>query len=132
MKQTSIDAYYKVMESGLLSKRRKQVYEFIFQNGPVSMHHTWRSIAPHLATGGISTRFSELERMGLICASGYEMDIISKQRVVLWEITDQDYVPKLEQKKVEYIYACESCGQWSYENGGCCLFSKQIKAKVCK
>lgn len=68
---TSIQAYNKIVENGLLSKRRLQVFEFIVNNAPCTQKQAWEHFrADHhsgaSSGGGITSRFVELERLGVI------------------------------------------------------------------
>lgn len=88
MRRTSIDAYNKIKNTGLLSKRRFEVYDFIFNHGPATARQAWQAICPHLATGGITPRFSELKQLGVIIEVGKIVDEVSNQEVYLWDVTE--------------------------------------------
>ena len=66
-RETSIEAYHRVKESGLLSELRLRVYEILCHHGPMTagemLEYTNKKI-PH--SGVYTTRFSELQRWGAI------------------------------------------------------------------
>lgn len=95
MRQTSIAAYHEIENNGLLSKRRCQVYDFIFKNGPVTCRETIKSISSLLGQNvtitysSFSSRFSELERMGVLTVIGKKLDPDTKHEVMLWDVTSK-------------------------------------------
>lgn len=109
MRQTSLEAYRLAESSGLLSKRRLEVFKDICENGPCSMNSTWRRIAPNSANGSITTRFSELERMELIVQVGLELDKHSGMKVALWDVTGKS-PKKLEVNRATgFTLGVEAC-----------------------
>lgn len=71
-RQTSIDTYNKIKSSGLLSRMRWKVYDFLYSNGPMTCRelmmamHLKEKKAFVVAGSSLSTRFSELERQGVV------------------------------------------------------------------
>jgi len=71
MKQTSIDAYKHLVEKKILVKWWKRVYSIILYYGPITQKQVCQKIrnidAKFSRDGGtVTTRFSELERWGVI------------------------------------------------------------------
>lgn len=91
-RQTSIAAYRSIKENGLLSKRRWEVYDYLFVNGPCTALRVWREVAPKSANGGITTRFSELKRMGVVQEVGETKDATG-MRAILWDVTARLPIP---------------------------------------
>lgn len=99
--QTSVDAYYRNLESGLLSVRRRQIYEAI----KVSTDHgepdvTTQEVYRDFQTtyrwknlNSINGRFSELESMGIIEACGVRTCRATGERAKGWRLTNRDAVP---------------------------------------
>lgn len=87
-RDTSIEAFNKIRDNGLLSKRRMQVYEYLFEHGPCTAKQVTGNLRQGLQdSGGYNTRLSELRRMGVV----KEVDKIvcpeSGQKVILWDVT---------------------------------------------
>lgn len=92
MRQTSIDTYNEIKNSGLLSKRRMEVYDVLFHHGPMTandlvrhnkLHH------PYANQTGWNARFSELERMKAIKEVGLKKDDVSGNECIVWDVTDE-------------------------------------------
>lgn len=93
-RRTSAIAYNTIKENGILSKRRWQVYDVLFNNGPLTANQminlfTQQYKHYHLTnTGSLATRLSEMRHMGAV----YEVDEIdcpiSSHKVILWDVTD--------------------------------------------
>jgi|SRR5882724_6462229 len=100
-RQTSIDAYHEVLESGLVGKRQKQVYDILYRKGPLTANQTWNVLSSEI--GGLRfdsntrARFTELRDLEIIQEVGEVIDPITKKRVILWDVTDR--VPIKPEKK---------------------------------
>jgi hypothetical protein len=81
-RQASREALAAVQTSGLVGKRQKQVYEFVFENGPC----TAESISTVIEGGW--KRLSELESMGLVRQVDRKGFGKSRTRVVRWDVTE--------------------------------------------
>ena len=103
VRDTSSLAFRSVMKSGLVSKRRKQVYEYVYKNGPVTCRQAMKDLAKQFVLGGssFSTRFSELKRQGLIHEVGSTNDPDTGHKSILWDVTNNE-PKKLEQPKTKY------------------------------
>jgi hypothetical protein len=118
MRQTSIETYTEILRSGLLSKRRLEVYDVLFHHGPMSANDLIRHNKihhPNANQTGWNARFSELERMGAIKEVGTKKDEVSGNECVVWDVTDAlpiklETVPKRELKK-ELINKIVSLGK---------------------
>lgn len=87
-RQTSIEAYTKAKESGLLSELRLKVYEMLCLHGQLTANEVRIHASQHNVNSGVfSTRFSELERMGVIKAIGTRKCSVSGHNALVWEIT---------------------------------------------
>lgn len=107
---TSIEAYYKVKDSGLLSKLRFKVFEIICQYGPMTANEMRMYASPDVNSGVFSTRLSELERMRVVNVVGVRACKTSGYNAMVWDITGDTpikLIPKKykskEQKKKELI-----------------------------
>lgn len=112
IRQTSINAYLEIKEKGLLSKRRWQVYEVLYQHGPL----TGREVNKILATarGNNSSTFigrlSELRDLGIVYECGEKFDSETNQTVLLWDVTDKLPIKLEKQKRIK----CKHCGGRGY------------------
>lgn len=95
MRETSVEAYEKIKASGLLSKRRWQVYDILFRCGPL----TARQIAEDFGVPGGWKRCSELQEMGLIREVGTRVDSKTQQTVLVWDVTVADTPRQLPQRQ---------------------------------
>lgn len=92
-RDTSVEAFKIIRENGLLSKRRMEVYKYLYENGPCTAKQVTGNLRQGLQdSGGYNTRLSELRRMGVV----KEVDKVkcdeSGQMVILWDVTSE--IPK--------------------------------------
>ena len=92
-RQTSIEAYHEVMESGLVGQRQRQVYEILFRYGPLTANQTWNALRDKIGKdfrfdSNTRARFTELRNLGLLYEVGTTQDPITRKRVILWDVTD--------------------------------------------
>lgn len=106
MRQTSIETYNTIRDSGLLSKRRFEVYQALYLYGPMTANDLVRHQKeqnPNANQTGWNARFSELERMGVIKEVGTKKDEVSGNECVTWDVTDAlpGKLEKLDRKKLK-------------------------------
>lgn len=106
MRQTSATAYNEIKNSGLLSKRRFEVYQALYLYGPMTANELIRHFKVHRPEGNqtsYNARFSELERMGVIKEVGTKKDDVSGNECILWDCTDAlpGKLVKLDRKKLK-------------------------------
>lgn len=92
IRQTSIDCYNKIKANGLLSKRRLEVYEILFKNGPLTANEIVRiakASYPDVNPSSFHARLSELKKYGVIIEIGEKKDIISNNTCYIWDLTDR-------------------------------------------
>jgi hypothetical protein len=98
IQETSIAAYNKILENGLLSKKRLEVYREIFRYQPISINKLIMNLAKEgQNTGCITGRISELQALGVIEPWGTEIAPTGHE-VMLWRTTD-NLPGKLPKKK---------------------------------
>jgi len=83
VRQTSAEAFRVITETGLLSKRRLQVYEHLYHNGPLTAKQL--SLALHFSAW---KRVSELRRMGCVRELGVVVCEYTGHKVLQWDVTD--------------------------------------------
>ena len=103
MRDTSIQTLNEIKASGLLSRRRMEVYEVLFYHGPMTQNETvryYQRVYPGCNAAGWNARFAELERMNAIQEVGRKNDEISGHEVTVWDVTSRLPVP-LDKKKTK-------------------------------
>jgi len=85
-RQTSIDCYNQIKQEGLLSKRRLQVYESIYNYAPCTASEVFKE--KNLKTNQ-SGRFTELRDLGVIYEKGERTCSITGKNVIEWDLTDR-------------------------------------------
>jgi len=84
-RRTSIEAYERVKESGVLSRRRFQTYDILFKHGPL----TGSEVSAACGIYGLWKRCSELLAFGLVEVVGEKKCQFSGMTVSLWDVTDR-------------------------------------------
>jgi predicted transcriptional regulator len=97
---TTIEAYNKVKESGLLSCLRLKVYKILLENGQLTANEMRMFASSDVNSGVFSTRLSELERMGVVRTIGTRKCKTSGHNALVWEVTG-DLPIKFERKKTK-------------------------------
>lgn len=91
IRQTSIEAYHKIKENGLLVGMRFRVYEALYNRGPCSIRELYVSSFRDLGVidRSVSPRFAELKRLGVIQEMGKRKCSVSGSRTIFWGVTDR-------------------------------------------
>lgn len=94
-RETSLEAYHRIKDEGLLSVRRWQVYDVLFHNGPLTanqMIKLFQSRYPQYRltnTGSLATRLSELRDRGVVHEVAEIKCPVSSFRTIQWDVTDK-------------------------------------------
>ncbi len=86
-RQTSIDCYNQIKASGLLSKRRFEVYEAIYKNAPCTTNEALKDI--YSGSHGVGSRTTELRDLGVIYEKGIKKCTVTGKKVIEWDLTDK-------------------------------------------
>lgn len=78
---TSERAYYTIKANGLLSKRQFQVYEALYEFGPMTAAEVSKYVP------GAWKRLSELVSAGVVSEAACVTDPVTRQKVTLYELT---------------------------------------------
>ncbi len=97
IRQTSIEAYHYLVESGTLAKANRAVYKHLYYNAPTTQKKTERALGDTTYT--MRPRFAQLERMGLIKYCGTTICLETNRTNMLWDVTDKIYPKNI--KKIE-------------------------------
>lgn len=82
-RKTSIQAYQQIKNSGLLAKRRLEVYSWLFDHGPA----TASEIENGMKRRHANKRLSELRDQGVVEEVGQKICMVSGYEVILWDVT---------------------------------------------
>ena len=102
-RQTSIDAYNKIREDGLLGKLQLEVYGLLFDHGPLTQGELWDRFMREHQGHSISPRFAELHALGVIHPIGERACRFSGVNAILWDVTDQLPNERLKKETKEQI-----------------------------
>lgn len=87
-RSTTIEAYRKAEDSGLLSKLRLRVFKIVCDHGPATANEL-RAYFPSSSNSGVyMTRLSELERMSLVMIVDKRPCKITGNNALVWGITN--------------------------------------------
>lgn len=91
IRQTSVDAYNMIKENGLLSQRRFEVYDVLFNHGPLTQGETCDKITPgwKRSNQSYTPRFAELKKLGVIIEIGERECSITGRKALSWDVTDK-------------------------------------------
>lgn len=102
-RQTSIDCYNAIKSEGLLSKRRMQVYEAIYNSAPCTSAEAMTSILK--MNGDVLSqsraRFTELRELGVIYERGIRKCKLTGRNAIEWDLTDRLPVTAKMSKEVK-------------------------------
>ena len=87
---TSIAAYKAMLKCGYISKRQREVFKEVARNPLSSQQEVWTILklkGKVVGSNGITPRFSELQKLGLIDAPCKKVCSITNQTTLAWEAT---------------------------------------------
>lgn len=94
MRQTSIDAYNAIKESGLLGKRQKHAYNVLYKDGPL----TGNELSELMRIPGQWKRCSELKKRRLAIEVGKRPCRVTGRECLTWDVTSNMPVPYVREK----------------------------------
>lgn len=100
-RETSIEAYNHIKNNGLLSKRKMQVYDYLYKNGPATGMDVTDALSNGKDHGSYSTRLSELREAGVVKECGKVKSNHSTHEVILWDVTSKKDPIKPVKKKTK-------------------------------
>ena len=88
VRSASIAAYQQICTNGLLTTRRLQVYEHLYNNGPCTGKEITLALTTSSSTSGSSFhgRLSELRELGVVDEVGEKKCQHTGQTVTLWDV----------------------------------------------
>jgi DNA-binding Lrp family transcriptional regulator len=87
IRETSIEAYEYLVDSGTLAEMNRIVYKHLWHHGPTTQKKTERYYNDRTYT--LRPRFAQLEKMGLIKSIGSEPCEETGRKNLLWDVTDR-------------------------------------------
>lgn len=90
VRETSIECYNEIKSNGLLTKRRLEVYQAIYNSAPCTASEVFK--ANNLETNQ-SGRFTELRNLGVIYEVRTRKCNITNRTAIEWDLTDR--LPKM-------------------------------------
>ena len=130
-RQTSINCYNEIKLEGLLSKRRMEVYEAIYNSAPCTSAEAMMSILRE--SGDVLSqsraRFTELRELGVIFEKGEKVCSMTGRTVIEWDLTDRLPVKvkhSFNAKKQRINNALDSLREL-YKNKNTCLDEDWVK-----
>lgn len=89
-RQTSIDCYNQIKLNGLLSKKRFEVYEALFNNAPcTSSEAMLNNLNGSNVLSQSRSRFTELRELGVIYEKKERKCNVTGKTVIEWDLTDK-------------------------------------------
>jgi len=113
VRQTSIDAYNTIKNNGLLSKRRWEVYDALFNYGPLTatqIASKMPGFKSQSVGANVHARLGELRSFGVVVELGEVECPETGNTVILWEVTNKLPTKARKQKKIK----CEHCDGKGY------------------
>jgi len=100
VRRISIEAYRNIKENGLLSRRRFEVYSWLFENGPATATQIANGLRKQdTNSSNVRARLNEMRSMG--CT--FEVEEVkcehTGQTVILWDCTEQQAPLKIHKKQ---------------------------------
>lgn len=102
MRDTSRDAFKKAKEDGIIFQTRVQIKNALDTKGPMTAHECWhelrgwRALQGNARINGVTPRFSEMKRDGVVRECGRRACKITGMRCIVWESTGAPANQKLE------------------------------------
>lgn len=111
MRQTSMDTYVSILKSGVLSKRRWEVYMALFKFGPATANELQAKMENK---SGVWKRLSELRNMQCVDELGERPCKITGKTCIVWDVNGKQPIPydrvhtkgkRLLEKEVKFLRA---------------------------
>ena len=112
MRQTSIDAWKRINDEGLVGPFQLDVYNIFYNHGPITAGQAWSHYKvqhPNTQRGRneVAKRVSELQTLGVMKETGMKTTCpVTGFEAMLWDVTEN--IPRKEDNKGPYA------GPWFY------------------
>jgi len=88
-RDTSLEAYNHIVNTGLLGKTRTKAYRLLYRHGPLAQFEVEEFEGQKHYGGSLSKRFSELEDIGAVQIIGKKKNPISGRNCNLYDVTSK-------------------------------------------
>jgi hypothetical protein len=111
MRDTSVEAWRYIQDSGVLSKRRLEAYSALFQYGPRTAGEL-ETLCEHR---GMWKRLSELRDLGVVKECGKRPCRVTDRNAIVWDVTSampqalRIKRPKRNSRHVHNPLTCDEC-----------------------
>ena len=103
-RQTSLEVYREITDNGLLSKKRLEVYKYIFNHGPCTGSQVQRALKNNSSVSeSVRNRITELVYAGIVSEIGTVIDPITGRNVLQFDVTNRlpkDFVKPLSKSQI--------------------------------
>jgi hypothetical protein len=89
-RETSAECYREIVENGLVSKKRLEVYQIVYKSGPMTSAEVYLELTQGRRVNAISqsrARFTELRQMDLLQEKGTKKCSVTGKTAILWDVT---------------------------------------------
>lgn len=86
-RMTSVLAFEKITQNGLLSLRRLQAYAWLYEHGPATAGEVARGLRQQ--RNDVASRLAQLRERGVAMEVGVQKDPVTGHENILWDVTDQ-------------------------------------------
>jgi hypothetical protein len=105
VRETSIEVYRQIKEEGLLSKKRWEVYQVLFEIGPATGAEVNRELRKRKWISSVSevvrNRITELYNMELVKETRKVICPVTGRNVIQWDVTSKHPVKKKKKRIVK-------------------------------
>lgn len=115
-RQTSIDAYNAINESGLLSSARFQVYDALYSCGPATAMQIFNFMNKrrgNKVAANVYARLSELRDFGVVRETGTIKCETTGMSVIQWDVTSNLPVKPEHKPKSKIVWWVDYCFSFS-------------------
>ena len=110
-RQTSLEAFQKIKDEGLLGKQASEIYGVLFESGPLTTRQVHERVSETIRDiGQVSTGISKLVQKGVLRDCGTTKCATTGFEVTQWDVTDRLPI-KVEKPQRE---KCKQCGGKGY------------------
>lgn len=93
-RNTSIEAYHKIKDEGLLTEARFSVYDILFERGPMTAGELFqwsqrRHEGHTVVKGSICARLTELRELGVAAEIGKRQCGLTGHTAIVWDVTER-------------------------------------------
>lgn len=109
VRNTSLQVFHKIKTQGLLSKRRMEIYSWLYENGPATAGEIAHALDQHkkLQNSNVSPRLGEMRAMGVVAEVSERACRVSGHKAIEFDVTSSLPVKpekKARKRAIQEIY----------------------------